>query len=205
MTAEQGFFVRLARLAKLCRFDLDEDAAGFYDGALSDLGYEKLNEALDQILLNRGSKDAFPSVREIRDIFSPSTTIDSAAQELLSRAIEASGIYGVYDTESVHKFLGDIAWKALPGKRGWEEFCMAGDTELGGIPVATCRAQLRDRLKALLQRENPTGRVCLPPPEIPKAKISFIHGEIEAPKQTGLTSIKDTLGLLVGHDNKMGK
>jgi len=159
----------------MCRATLTPEIVGLYDKNLSDLGYEKLNDALDEILVSRNSRDPFPSIREIRDKFEPTLTVEQGAQDLITRAIEAVSMYGYNNPEDAKIYLGEIAWRSLPGESGWKEFCMAGDVESGGLPIATARAQLRDRLQMNLKRNFPSGKLSLPAPTIPPFRTLIIN------------------------------
>lgn len=164
MTKRQEFLTKLSALAEMCGATLTPDIVGLYDQNLLSLGYEKLTEALNSLIINRKAQDRFPSIRDIRDLCEPGIhTIESASQELLQRTMEAVTRFGSYDPEGARAYMGEEAWAALPGYRGWEEYCMAGDTDLGGLPIAVARSQLRDRIKSRVTFAHPTGRVQLPP------------------------------------------
>lgn len=85
-----------------------------------------------------------------------------AAQEALVRILRAVSLFGRYDPAGARKYLGDPIWGALPGERGWEEFCNSGDPKFD-LSITTARAQLRDRLVARFKIDaKQTGLVSLP-------------------------------------------
>lgn len=169
MTDEQRFLTTLAALAKTCSFSLTPELIEFYDEGLSGLGYGPVSNAIKEILLNRRAHERFPSIRDIRDRLEPTSTIDGATQELLTRVISAIPEFGYNDPEGARRFMGEIAWEALPGAYGWSEFCCAD------IPISSARAQLRDRIAALLRSKNPSGTVQLLPPDRTPRPALLIH------------------------------
>jgi len=117
----------------------------------------------------------FPSPGDLLAIIERRQPVQQAANECVSRVLEAVVKFGYVDPESARTYLGETIWAALPGATGWKDFCLSGEH----ISQSTARAQLRDRIAARLQQENPTGQVALPPPGKPEFK-SLIKFE-EAP------------------------
>ena len=72
MTEREEFFTKLTALAGMVsNFVLTPAIVALYDQSLSPLGYEPLCRALEQIILNRSSRDPFPSIAEIRKLIEP--------------------------------------------------------------------------------------------------------------------------------------
>jgi hypothetical protein len=65
------FVEMLVLVAQSCNFDLSEQLIAIYDQALAKNGYPKLCAALKHILINRRTRDPFPSIREVQEIVAP--------------------------------------------------------------------------------------------------------------------------------------
>lgn len=177
MTVEQRFLTILSVLAEMCGSKLSSDLLEIYDNNLKDLGYENLCEALNQIIINRRAQDRFPSIRDIREACGEAKlSIEAAAQELLTRVIAAIAIFGYVDPEGAREYMGEVAWSALPGNIGWEETCTAD------IPIATARAQLRQRIETKLKQQFPSGNVEMPKLGNPKFK-TLVIADAKTPTQ----------------------
>ena len=86
----------------------------------------------------------------------PTETPIDAAQCLLLRAQEAVTRFGFYQPDAAKEYVGEIAWSALGGEPGWRDFCAVKSSEAG-----VARAQLRERLRVVIQRGASGGRVSL--------------------------------------------
>lgn len=135
-----------------------------YAEILAPYSAQEVEDAVRKVLLDPEQK-RFPLPAAIIERIAPTMSPQDAAQALLARSVEAVEMFGYYAIEQAKAHVGSTVWKALPGDRGWMDFCAAGDERAGGIPIGIARAQLRDRIAATLRNENPSGRVPqLPPP-----------------------------------------
>lgn len=67
MMNDVKWFKALSILATLCRFELSDDVLEYYDTALSSFGYEALERATREMIYNRNTNDAFPSIKQFRE------------------------------------------------------------------------------------------------------------------------------------------
>jgi hypothetical protein len=106
----------------------------------------------------------FPLPALILERIAPKLSIDQAAQELLARVLDAVSGFGYAQGSKAAEHLGPLAWRAVGGFTGWENFCASAS----GVD----KAQLRERLKGLLAQEYPNGRVELPPANSQKVLVA---------------------------------
>lgn len=135
-----------------------------YAELLADLPYADVERAM-KALMQDPSVRFLPLPAQIREKALGGLPVAAAAQELLTRAIEAVGLYGLSKADAARAYLGELVWGALPSYSGWIEWCWAGDPT--GVDLTTARAQLRERILSRLRSENPSGVVALPPPGKP--------------------------------------
>ena len=162
MTDRQKKISTLIGLAEMYGDHLTETRINAYLKVLEDLSPEDVELAAKQILQNP-QIIRFPLPAIFLEQVRPTLSAEQAANELLARAISAIGIYGYYDCHGARQYLGEAAWRAMPGDEGWRDFCLAGDPERQ-TSTTTARAQLRDRMAANLRMQSPGGRVALPAP-----------------------------------------
>lgn len=131
---EKGFHTRLVALASMVpNFVLTEVLIDLYDRMLSPLGYGRVNQALDQIILDRSSRDPFPALSEIRAIVEPTTDPESEAQLSVNRIIEAVAKFGTPNHARAKAWLTGREWSVIKGVGGWERVCQ--DMPAGGNPA----------------------------------------------------------------------
>lgn len=161
-------------LAEMYGEQFTELRLGIYAGALQDLTPAQVEYAVSEIAKDP-SLTRFPLPAIIREKIIPTLTLENAANELVGRALEAVARFGYVDPIGAKEYLGEIAWRALPNENGWQDFCCSE------IPQGIARAQLRERIVSVLRRENPNGRVALPPAKDVALRISITKNRIELP------------------------
>lgn len=177
MNLEAVFIKRLMGLAKLLRHNIDEEVLGFYDRALSPLGYQALCDALDRIAMEAEDGAKFPSIAAIRRAATgerlPSEakySDDGEAREAASRIIGAVSKYGAvigidegaYEKiQTVRTFIGELGWTVVEERGGWN--CICG--MLTNQNMATVEAQFRELAKSKLERAR--RGLELTPPALP--------------------------------------
>jgi hypothetical protein len=58
----------------MCGKALSKELVGMYESSLQSLGYPALCKAIEEIILSRGDRDAFPSIKTIREKILPAET-----------------------------------------------------------------------------------------------------------------------------------
>jgi hypothetical protein len=160
----------LARLAKLCSFDLDADILELYDAALAPVGYAQVCRAIDEMATNmEPGKRQWPSVNSIKracgiDVPAPLPTAERAEDDaarttaaLIVAAVAKFGsvLPGAASTpdklEKIRAYVGEAAWSLILLRNGWNSVC---DSLSGESPVAVVEAQLRELAKAIVNRRR---------------------------------------------------
>ena len=149
MTPYQEFYVKITALASLCpSFTLNPEIIRIYDRNLSPLGYERIIQALDEILIDRSSRDPFPSIKDIRGYIDPELNPQHEALETVSRIIESISRIGPYQGQRAKDFIGPLGWAVVTREGGWQQVCsVLNDDNLG-----TIRAQWRQMAAAIFHR-----------------------------------------------------
>jgi hypothetical protein len=126
MTSREEFILRMTALARAVpNFLLSKELLLTYERLLAPLGYEKLNQALDQILMERDSRDPFPSIKEIRIKVDPA--LDPAGEAIKIATLIVGGVakHGPYNVERAKAEIGELGWTAVKISGGWESICDA--------------------------------------------------------------------------------
>lgn len=148
---EQEFLVRLTAIAKTVpNFLLTKEVVATYDRLLSPLGYENVNRALDEILIERDSRDPFPSIKDIRAKVNPA--LDPTAEAVRLANMIAGGVskHGPYNIERAKAEIGPLGWEAVKAYGGWEIVCEA----LTNSNRTTMIPQFREHILAILKGQH---------------------------------------------------
>lgn len=86
---EERFHKLMTILAARCNTELDELEIELYDRKLCGHGYERVCQALENILIDRSSNDAFPSVGAILSRMGVQMTPKTLAMEVTNRIVTA--------------------------------------------------------------------------------------------------------------------
>ena len=202
------FFKALHSLAKICKFDLDEDTLDLYERHLASLGFKAVAFAIEDIAANRKTNEPFPSIREIREKIIPEVSNKSVADDVANRLIAAfkkhgsnwgSGYFSTshpnnhffeartpegvkhFDTfqEAFLAECGEVAWQTVQRMGGYSSVC--GEWGMSENPSAF-RAQLRDMVQSIMEQAK-AGKLNTPPalPEPQNKKLLENNG----PKSIG--------------------
>lgn len=177
MTERQKIQQAILVLAETMGKQLSPAALKLFTDALGAVTAKQVEESILQHM--RGPNGRFwPSPGDLLTHIHRYQSVPQAANECVSRVLEAVSRFGYVDPKGAREFLGEAVWSALPGEIGWRDFCTSGEH----VSQSTARAQLRDRIAAQLQKEFPTGQVALPPPGKPLFQTLLIESQpLDAP------------------------
>lgn len=151
MNSQKQFYTKLTGLAAMVpNFTLIEETIGLYDQHLGPLGYDRVCQALDRIILERSSRDPFPSIKEIRMIIDPELDPDQEAVVIASRIAGAIARIGPYQVELARQVIGDVGWRIVQCEGGWENVCQTLTYE----NQSTLKAQWRNLAKTFMARSQ---------------------------------------------------
>lgn len=143
---EERFWKLMGGLSKLCRTELDEETIGLYDQVLvAEFGYARVCDALQKVIMERDSRDAFPSIKEIRAILDPQADTESAAVMAANVICERVALDGWTNSDRAKERMGPLAWRVVQLCGGWPQVC----SMLNEKNMTQMRAQFRDAAKAL--------------------------------------------------------
>jgi len=125
MTPREDFLTRLMGLAKVCNFALDKTIVAIYEKALAPFDLSKVSRSIEHIIVNRKTRDPFPSVKEIIEIMSPQLNDDNEAVEAGSRIVQAVSRFGYSNPGDAHNFIGDLGWRIVERFGGWGSICQS--------------------------------------------------------------------------------
>lgn len=149
MDSQKLFYAKLTGLAAMvANFTLIEETIELYDQHLGQLGYERVCKALDRIIVDRNSRDPFPSIKEIRMVIDPELDPDQEAMIVASRIAGAVARIGPYQSDMARHMIGEVGWKIVQCEGGWEEVCQTLTYQNQG----TLKAQWRNLAKTFLSR-----------------------------------------------------
>lgn len=115
-------------LAQACKFQLTKDLAEVYDGMAEKRGYPAACDAVKHFLMDRGTNDPFPSVKDLLERIDPASLPmlpEDEARTAASRAISAVAKFGRTNPVQARTFVGELGWKAVETVGGWSTFCAA--------------------------------------------------------------------------------
>lgn len=150
-------------LADLCGKELSRDLVALYDQLLKDLGYDKLCQALENIIATRGDRDPFPSPATIRGRLQPTADDDGLAIDAATRIAGAISKFGYCNPADAQEFIGELGWAVVEREGGWAKICERVTTN----QIPSLKAQWRDLAKSLMGRARlglPTQAPSLPGP-----------------------------------------
>jgi hypothetical protein len=117
------FVEMLVLVAQSCNFDLSEQLIAIYDQALAKNGYPKLCAALKHILINRRTRDPFPSIREVQEIVAPTLATKDQATDAAARIIASVSKFGRTNPGQAEAYIGELGWAAVKLYGGWNMLC----------------------------------------------------------------------------------
>lgn len=149
MDFQKQFYAKLTGLAAMVpNFRLIDETIELYDQHLAPLGYDRVCKALDRIVVERNSRDPFPSIKDIRLVIDPELDPDQEAIVIASRIAGAVSRIGPYQADLAKQLIGEIGWKIVQSEGGWENVCQTLTYENQG----TLKAQWRNLARTFLSR-----------------------------------------------------
>ncbi len=164
--AIKAFYSRLAAIAKLCAFELDDDVIALYERALEGIGYQRLVRALDELVVELRPGMPFPSIAAIRKAAtgelppSEQRSADDAEARTAATlvlgavskfgAINGSGPSAIEKGERIRAYVGDLGWACIDMRGGWNFICQTVSNE----NLTTFEAQLRELARSKLDRRR---------------------------------------------------
>lgn len=146
MKAEARFHQLLAALSRQCGRDLDVIEVELYDRHLSSYGYDRLNQCLERLLVERNERDPFPSIAMIRRTIDPELDPQSRAQLIADRIWGLIARRGYVWTMTAVDFNGELereagreAVVAVQNLGGWRRVCEDANATDPGIMKAQIR------------------------------------------------------------------
>lgn len=133
---ESEFQMRLVALAGMVRgFVLSPQIIELYHRLLEPMGFENVNRALDQILMERGSNDPFPSIKEITKLLNNELDPESHAIDIAGKIMQALPKYGSDDlgVQRAKALIGPIGWKVVEAEGGWRH--LIENTKNDQVPI----------------------------------------------------------------------
>lgn len=187
MTEEKKLFLlHLRLLAEVCNYKPSPEIIELYVVHLEPLGFLKVAQALEQIIVNRSTRDPFPSIKDIKKILQPELSNKALADDISNRIIAAfrkhgytwpqgsminggkffearvNGEFYYFETfkEALLKECGEAAWHVLDRMGGYSAVCAEwGQSESA---ESILRAQFRDLAMSVLEQAK-AGIVNVPP------------------------------------------
>jgi len=190
MTEEEKFLKLINTLARSANFELDVDILSMYDKYLSPFGYELVNRALEDIFVERDSRDPFPSVAFILKTMRVDVSDKSVAEDCANRILGAIQRYdytwpmgrgvepdknwfgrtpGIYDSfqAAFESNCGELGWAVVQRMGGYSRLC---EEWRACKNMQVFRAQIRESAKATIELSK-AGKLHIPP-ALPEAKGS---------------------------------
>ncbi len=166
---ELNFHKLLNALAGLCQYELDDTIISIYDLTLQKsraYSYAKLCEAIEKIIVERNSRDPFPSVKQIAEIASGGRLKQKeVAVDVANTIVAYIGSKGytwpqVSDTFQcdLRKALGEIGHYVVLKYGGWVKLCQDANKS----DLTTFKAQLRDSALSVQAHIEKNGYLLLP-------------------------------------------
>lgn len=148
---ELNFHKLLNALAGLCRYELDDVLIAIYDVNLRKVhSYSKICEAIEKIIIERNSRDPFPSVKQVAEMASGGRLKQKeVAVDVANTIVSFIGSRGYVwpQTSNWGDFqielkdaLGEVGYWVVQKYGGWVKVCQDANKS----DLTTFKAQLRD-------------------------------------------------------------
>lgn len=135
------FAKRLAVLAELTKTDLTKELIQIYDAVLRGHGYDRVIQAINEIITTRSGRDRFPSPADIRrQICGEEIDVHDAGVELANTICGLVSKVGKYNAPEAWEEMGPIGKHLILKYHGsWFNFCANLKSEQD---LSIARAQL---------------------------------------------------------------
>lgn len=133
MANDAKWFNALQILATLSKFELSDEILELYDEALKSFGYSALEKATREMIYNRNTNDAFPSIKQFREALGEDNyyqiagkileTIRSKGRTLAMR--DSNGKFSGHDNFNslLLAEFGCIGAQVIKQIGGWQSLC----------------------------------------------------------------------------------
>jgi hypothetical protein len=116
---EAKFHKLLATLAMRARTELDDVEIEVYDKHLGPHGYGEVNAALEQLLVERGGNDPFPSIRKVLETMGKGELSEkSVVTDAASKIVGLINRFGFYLDHNVKRLGYDTVEACVAGECG---------------------------------------------------------------------------------------
>jgi len=139
MATDAKWFNALQILATLSKFELSDQILELYDQALSSFGYEALERATREMIYNRNTNDAFPSIKQFREALGEDNYYQIAGKILNSirthgRTLSMRDSHGKFQGHDNFNSLlkaefGCIGAQVIKQVGGWQSLCESTKTK----------------------------------------------------------------------------
>lgn len=162
-TAKQ-FSTYMYAIAQVLNIELKPETIRMYYQILKEHDLNKVNVALNSILIELYPGQKFPTPRQIIEKFKPVIDDESQAKEAASRIVESVSRFGWNNIDRARAWIGELGWAVVQRQGGWIEVC----TTLSHNNIGILQAQWRELAKSMCVRAR-QGLLDIPP-DIPKAE-----------------------------------
>lgn len=129
MSDRENFFQAVGELAKMCNATIGPFVLSVYDRALAPYGYERLSNTLGKIIMERGSRDPFPSVLEIKEAMGEAPVTNKTSAIDVANRIWGTIVSHGYTCrpELLAEKIGEIGVYIAKMHGGWSRLCEETD------------------------------------------------------------------------------
>ena len=161
ITPKEQFYNALSELAKACNANVGMFLLQTYEVALAKYGYDRLIQGLSKIVMERQSRDPFPSINDIKEAIGVAEQSDDGkAAEAATRLCTAISRFGYPGKEEdVRPYVGELGWYVVKMHGGWSRFCESTDNLQH---LEYFRNTLQKEARAYLEKSH-LGCLALPP------------------------------------------
>jgi hypothetical protein len=142
------FLNRLATLAKVCEFPLNQDLVALYDRSLRKFGYEAASKAVEDAIIERRGFEKMPSIGDLVHRCSPQILDQDSAVEVAGRVLSGISRFGYNNPLDAERFIGAVGWYVVSLNGGWRTLCETVKEK----DLPQWKAQLREQAGAALRR-----------------------------------------------------
>jgi hypothetical protein len=168
---EEGFVVRMTALSGMVpNFEMKDEMIDTYHRLLAPYGFERVNKALDEIILSFDSKSPFPSLKDIISKVNPQAAPKDEATIAVNKIVQALYNVGWNDSERAKQAIGELGWRVVQMSGGWKNLCETVDNRT----LPTFKAQWKQLAESLLVTPQQASSAPRLPEPRDKSKASML-------------------------------
>lgn len=153
-----GFRKRMLALANMVpNFVLTPQMIAMYERLLAPFGWPAVCMALERVMLERSSRDPFPSMKEIAGIIKPQADPEAESVHIAGLILECVRKDGWTNMDRARARMGEMGWRVVGGASGYRQLCES----LTERNETTYRAQFREAARSAFKR-GPAALPALP-------------------------------------------